>query len=155
MGLPRLVRETDSMRVFKTKSRAAAMIWIKCGNKPSQFHHEGRRLSPLPYRARRPAMLRPVAVFLAAAIMLAPAATKKRSEHKKNPAPRHWHGYGFLPGYRPPEVIARERAEHYWASGPHYYGPAWPRFYRGRWNGGGFGPCYTQTPIGYMWNCGQ
>jgi hypothetical protein len=24
---------------------------------------------------------------------------------------RHWHGYGFLPGYRPPEVIARERAE--------------------------------------------
>ena len=34
-------------------------------------------------------------------------------------------------------------------------GPAWPRFYRGRWNGGGFGPCYTQTPIGYMWNCGQ
>src|ERR1017187_6883496 len=95
MGLPRLVRETDSMRVFKTKSRAAAMIWIKCGNKPSQFHHEGRRLSPLPYRARRPAMLRPVAVFLAAAIMLAPAAfaapaeqpaaaTQKRIEHKRS-----------------------------------------------------------------------
>src|ERR1019366_1476964 len=74
---------------------------------------------------------------------------------QRQPAPRHWHGYGFLPGYRPPEVIARERAEHYWASGPHYYGPAWPRFYRGRWNGGGFGPRYTQTPIGYMWNCGQ
>ena len=59
-------------------------------------------------------------------------------------------------GYRPPEVIARERAEHYERLyGPHYYGPAWPRFYRGRWNGGGFGPCYTYTPIGYMWNCGQ
>ena len=68
---------------------------------------------------------------------------------------RHWHGYGFLPGYRPPHVVERERAEHYWQSGPHYYGPAWPRFYRGRWNGGGFGPCYTQTPIGPMWNCGQ
>jgi hypothetical protein len=52
-------------------------------------------------------------------------------------------------------VIARERAEHYWASGPHWYGPAWPRFYHGRWNGGGFGPCYQQTPIGYMWTCGR
>jgi len=52
-------------------------------------------------------------------------------------------------------VVARARAEHYWRSGPHYYGPAWPRYYRGRWNGGGFGPCYTYTPIGYMWNCGQ
>ena len=49
----------------------------------------------------------------------------------------------------------REREEHYWASGPHYYGPAWPGFYRGRWNGGGFGPCWTQTPIGPMWNCGR
>lgn len=68
---------------------------------------------------------------------------------------RHWNGYGFLPGYRPPYVVEREGAEHYWQSGPHYYGPAWPRFYRGRWNGGGFGPCYTQTPIGPMWNCGQ
>lgn len=73
----------------------------------------------------------------------------------KQRATRHWNGYGFLPGYRPPYVVERERAEHYWQSGPHYYGPAWPRFYRGRWNGGGFGPCYTQTPIGPMWNCGQ
>lgn len=107
-----------------------------------------------------------VALALAVALSLAPAAqaapaeqpaaaTQKRIVHKKKPVTRHWHGYGFLPGYRPPEVIARERAEHYWASGPHYYGPAWPRFYRGRWNGGGFGPCYTYTPIGYMWNCGQ
>ncbi len=38
--------------------------------------------------------------------------------------------------------------------GPQYwYG--YPRFYRGRWNGGGFGPCWTQTPIGPMWNCGR
>jgi hypothetical protein len=68
----------------------------------------------------------------------------------------HWRGYGFLPGYRPPYVVARDRAEHnYRVFGPQYYGPAWPRFYRGRWNGGGFGPCYTQTPIGPYWNCGQ
>ena len=38
-------------------------------------------------------------------------------------------------------------------------GPTWwyggPRFYRNRWNGGGFGPCWTQTPIGNVWNCGR
>ena len=79
----------------------------------------------------------------------------KHAVHKKHRAVRHWHGYGFLPGYRPPEVIARQRAEHSWESGPHWYGPAWPGFYRGRWNGGGFGPCYQQTPIGYMWTCGR
>lgn len=80
------------------------------------------------------------------------AATHKRKKHRVT---RYRRGYGFLPGYRPPEVIEREREERYWASGPHYYGPAWPRFYRGRWNGGGFGPCWTQTPIGPMWNCGK
>jgi hypothetical protein len=101
------------------------------------------------------------ALAIAVALSLAPAAQAAHAEkqtapvHKKKHVTRHWRGYGFLPGYRPPEVIARERAEHYWASGPHYYGPAWPGFYHGRWNGGGFGPCYTYTPIGYMWNCGQ
>ncbi len=30
--------------------------------------------------------------------------------HKKRHVTRHWHGYGFLPGYRPPAVIERERA---------------------------------------------
>ena len=29
------------------------------------------------------------------------------------------------------------------------------KLYRNRWNGGGFGPCYTYTPIGYVWNCGD
>jgi len=52
-------------------------------------------------------------------------------------------------------VIERQRARAYWANGPRFYGPAWPGFYRGRWNGGGFGPCYTYTPIGYVWNCGR
>jgi hypothetical protein len=93
-----------------------------------------------------------LAFALTAPALAAPAAKKP---HKKHHVTRHWHGYGFLPGYRPPEVIARERAKHYWASRPNYYGPAYPRYYHGRWNGGGFGPCYTQTPIGYMWNCGQ
>jgi hypothetical protein len=77
------------------------------------------------------------------------------THHVTRPITKHWHGYGFLPGYRSPEQIQAARDRLYWESGPHYYGPAWPRFYRGRWNGGGFGPCYTQTPIGPMWNCGR
>jgi hypothetical protein len=100
-----------------------------------------------------------VAVALAVALSLAPAALADPVPNKKplpkHPVTRHWHGYGFLPGYRPPEVIEAQRARAYWRSHPHYYGPAWPGYYRGRWNGGGFGPCYTYTPIGYMWNCGQ
>jgi hypothetical protein len=112
-------------------------------------------------------MLRIFSAVLAAAILLSPAAfaapaeqsavaAQKRIVAKKRTVTRHWHGYGFLPGYRPPEVVAHERWLHYdRLYGSRYYGPAWPRYYRGRWNGGGFGPCYTYTPIGYMWNCGQ
>ena len=116
---------------------------------------------------RNRAGLLAVAIVLAlgSAGLAAPAHKEAAPVHKmrqiakhqvaKHRVTRRWHGYGFLPGYRPPYVVERERAEHYWQSGPHYYGPAWPRFYRGRWNGGGFGPCYTQTPIGPMWNCGN
>ncbi len=104
------------------------------------------------------------AALALAAVLILPAAAapapegaspRKQTVHKKRPLSRHWQGYGFLPGYRPPEVIERERAQRYWESGPHWYGPAWPGFYHGRWNGGGFGPCYTYTPIGYMWTCGR
>jgi len=105
-------------------------------------------------------MLQMVSAALVVALSLMSAAWAEPVPQKKKPLPkhpvtRHWRGYGFLPGYRPPEVIAAQRAERYWRSGPHYYGPAWPGYYRGRWNGGGFGPCYTYTPIGYMWTCGQ
>jgi hypothetical protein len=94
-------------------------------------------------------------IAITVSLLLAPAAFAA-TEQKKPQVTRHWRGYGFLPGYRPPEVIAHQRAAHYYRLyGPQYYGPAWPRFYRGRWNGGGFGPCYTQTPIGPMWNCGR
>jgi hypothetical protein len=34
----------------------------------------------------------------------------------------------------------------------YYFGQ--PGFYGGRYNGGSFGPCYTRTPIGPVWNCG-
>ena len=104
-----------------------------------------------------------LALSLSAPAIAAPAdqpgaAAQKHVVHKKaikkRAVTRHRRGYGFLPGYRPPRVIAEDRAEEYWRR-PHYYGPAWPRFYHGRWNGGGFGPCYTLTPIGYMWTCGR
>jgi hypothetical protein len=97
-----------------------------------------------------------IAAILLLADFAAAAGTETPSHYKKRHADRHWHGYGFLPGYRPPEVIEHERMVHYYRLyGPQYYGPAWPGFYRGRWNGGGFGPCWTQTPIGPMWNCGR
>jgi peptidoglycan/xylan/chitin deacetylase (PgdA/CDA1 family) len=76
-------------------------------------------------------------------------ATHKKHVHHRSP-------YGFLPGYEPPAVAEARREREYRETHPYtFYGPAWPRFYRGRWNGGGFGPCYTQTPIGPMWNCGN
>jgi len=96
----------------------------------------------------RPALLAALAV---AASALAPAvASAGDVHHSRRTANRPWHGYGFLPGYEPPEGVewrrGFERRPAYWYGGP--------QFYKGRWNGGGFGPCWTQTPIGNHWNCG-
>jgi hypothetical protein len=93
-----------------------------------------------------------LAVALAIAVSSAVAA--EPAPAKRKPV-RHWHGYGFLPGYRTPEQIEREDAYLYWRRHPGYFWYGGPRFYRGRWNGGGFGPCWTQTPIGPVWNCGR
>jgi hypothetical protein len=46
---------------------------------------------------------------------------------QKHNASRHWHGYGFLPGYRTPEQIERARAARNWLPDwplYHSYGPA-------------------------------
>jgi hypothetical protein len=84
-------------------------------------------------------------------LLLSATATLAAPVHGKRHLARRWHGYGFLPGYRSPERIEWEQARNpqrvYWYGGP--------GFYRGRWNGGGFGPCWTQTPIGNVWNCGR
>jgi hypothetical protein len=100
-------------------------------------------------------MQRKLLIFLALAAVLGPPASLAAAPvHPTRHVVRHWHGYGFLPGYRPPERVEWEDYVARARRGPQYwYG--YPRFYRSRWNGGGFGPCYTQTPIGPIWNCGR
>ena len=50
---------------------------------------------------------------------------------------------------------ARRASPRYWHLRQRPYGWGRPGFYRGRWNGGSFGPCWTSTPIGMMPTCGQ
>jgi hypothetical protein len=107
------------------------------------------------------AMKRIISLSSAILLLLLPDITFAASAHKKSYG--RWHGYGFLPGYRQPvnntiPVYGRNRgrpdyAPSYWWNGArYYYGD--PGFYRSRYNGGSFGPCWTYTPIGLVWNCG-
>ena len=97
-------------------------------------------------------------------ILLWPAITSGRPAHKRPVSA--WHGYGFLPGYHQPpnnavpvfgpKGAARgvpDYSPSYWYNGDRYYFGE-PGFFRGRYNGGSFGPCWTWTPIGPVWNCG-
>ena len=108
-----------------------------------------------------PRSLAAVAAVLLAASLPVPAAAVAAQDPSpdvravKRAAKRQprqvWHGYGFLPGYRTPERIDYDNAR---ARGPQiWYGS--PRWYHGQWNHGGFGPCWTETPIGEIWNCGK
>jgi hypothetical protein len=115
------------------------------------------------YGARMP---RPFSVSSAIVLsLLLPAVAFAAHGHKR---PIHrWHGYGFLPGYHQPPNNSvpvygprgaigdtQNDAPRYWYDGDLYYFGR-PGFYRGRYNGGSFGPCWTWTPIGPMWNCGK
>jgi hypothetical protein len=96
-----------------------------------------------------------------------PASAVPRARIKVYPS-RHWHGYGFLPGYHQPPALTDWRAQneisayqasrewrYYGWNGEPHYGFGHPGYYRGRYNGGSFGPCWTSTPIGMMPTCGQ
>jgi hypothetical protein len=96
--------------------------------------------------------------------LLLPAIALAAQAHKQHA--HRWHGYGFLPGYhQPPNNTvpvygSRESIRgtpdftpSYWYNGDRYYFGE-PGFFRGRYNGGSFGPCWTYTPIGLIWNCG-
>jgi len=104
-------------------------------------------------------MLRIVSsVLIAAALSLPAAAADPAPAQPKRHAKAAWHGYGFLPGYRTPEQLAKQPSGPwtgvYFPGYPGYNFYGGPRFYQGRWNGGGFGSCWTQSPIGPHWNCG-
>ncbi|HUO00041.1 MAG TPA: hypothetical protein VMU69_27865 [Bradyrhizobium sp.] len=98
-------------------------------------------------------------------LLLLPAIAFAAPAHKRHHIPR-WN-YGFLPGYHQPPsntipilgpvgTVRRNGPSYvpsYWYNGDRYYFGE-PGFFRGRYNGGSFGPCYTYTPIGFVWNCG-
>jgi hypothetical protein len=113
------------------------------------------------------------AAAIASSLLMPAAASAKpaaeyghRAKIKVHPI-RRWHGYGFLPGYRPqlaeingqPILGPDPRLKREWRYWDYYgnvhYGWGHPGFYRGRYNGGSFGPCWTSTPIGMMPTCGQ
>src|SRR5579863_2166293 len=109
-------------------------------------------------------MSRLVSASSAIVLSLLPVIALAAPAHKRAIHP--WHGYGFLPGYhQPPNNNVPiygsngsiggnpDYAPSYWYYGGQYYFGA-PGFFRGRYNGGSFGPCWTWTPIGAMWNCG-
>jgi hypothetical protein len=108
-------------------------------------------------------MSRTVPASTAILLSLLPAIALAAPADKRH---YHWHGYGFLPGYHQPPannvpVYGPKGATggtpayvpSYWYDGGHYYFGR-PGFFRGQYNGGSFGPCWTWTPIGPMWNCG-
>jgi hypothetical protein len=104
------------------------------------------------------------AASTAVVIALLPAIAAAAPAHKRHIY--HWHGYGFLPGYHQPPsnsvpVFAAKGRNRgtpayvpsYWYDGGRYYFGD-PGFFQRRYNGGSFGPCWTWTPIGPIWNCG-
>ena len=116
-----------------------------------------------------------MALLLVPAVALA-APEKKPKKSWKPKVTRKWTGYGFLPGYPPAELAQRGRIlvdrsrrpygyygpyQEYIVRGPYVYqgrtlyGFGGPGFSQNRYNGGSFGPCYTQSPIGPVWNCGK
>jgi hypothetical protein len=68
---------------------------------------------------------------------------------RKYPQP-HDPPYGYYGPYQ-----EYRRWGYYWYPTRTVWSLGGPGFYQNRYNGGGFGPCYTRTPIGPVWNCGM
>jgi hypothetical protein len=115
--------------------------------------------------AGRIAMIAIATVWLWPADAAAERAPRKGTHRAKITVHPKRSPYGFLPGYRQPPNLTDWRAQNrisanrtepryfdYWGNVRYGWGP--PGFYRGRWNGGGFGPCWAATPIGMMPTCG-
>jgi hypothetical protein len=111
-------------------------------------------------------MQRKILLGIVVAVSLSlPAVAFAASVHGKPLVIHPWHGYGFLPGYHQPPnnnvpvygpkgaIGDTGYAPRYWYDGGQYYFGR-PGFSGGRYNGGSFGPCWTHTPIGLIWNCG-
>jgi hypothetical protein len=106
-------------------------------------------------------MLRILSISSLILLSLLPAIALAAPTHTKHTS--RWHGYGFLPGYHQPPSnatpvygVSRSSPAYtpgYWYNGTRYYFGR-PGFYHGRYDGGSFGPCWTVTPIGRVWNCG-
>jgi hypothetical protein len=129
-------------------------VWQDKLHQPGKFHRKFQVRGRSPRRryllgppAKPRNLYRSVVITLAGCVLLALATLAAPA---KRHVTRHWRGYGFLPGYRSSERIAWERAL---SRGPVYWCGRMG-LYRGRWNGGGFGLCWMQIPIGPMWNCG-
>jgi hypothetical protein len=122
-----------------------------------------------------------IAILVSLLPAIAAAAPGQGKQHAKQHVYK-WRGYGFLPGYHQPPsnnvpIYSHRSAARnlpgydapgfvapgssfpnygtpsYWWDGSHYYFGN-PSFLHGRYNGGSYGPCWTSTPIGLMWNCG-
>ena len=94
------------------------------------------------------------ALILAAPGFAGEAAAKSRTRVTVTKPYKGTRGYGFLPGYESPYTTPSRYGRDPWTRDSTYPWYGYPGFHRGRWNGGGFGPCYTKTPIGPIWNCG-
>ena len=96
-------------------------------------------------------------IAVATALVAAPGMTREADAQarvmvtKKDKGTR---GYGFLPGYESPYTTPQRYGRSPYVRDSTYPWYGYPGFYRGRFNSGGFGPCYTKTPIGPIWNCG-
>ncbi|ABD07420.1 conserved hypothetical protein [Rhodopseudomonas palustris HaA2] len=122
-------------------------------------------------------MTRLTALTLAITLALLPLAASAASpkKHAKRAQSSGLPGYVQPPSNsvplfmqklsRPQRAMLRPKRPWYIDPTPEYYrwNGGWsgewrylgrPGFYRGRYNGGSFGPCWTQTPIGPVWNCG-